>query len=248
MNAGQDAAGKAEPGAWEYAAPPTAYDRIRDNAFARACRRLVHLAFRGSMRWYHGLRVIGRERVLDCGPCIITPNHTSHLDCLAVFAALPWREVNRTYSAAAKDYFFEHAALAVIARMVANGIPLDRTGGDPRGLRLCARKLKAGGRVIMFPEGTRTRTGGVCGFKPGAAALARGLRVPVVPTYLQGTFESLSRFQWFPRPRRIVVSFGEPLRFWEGELAGLDHAAAALVLESRVRALGARLGEEERRT
>ena len=229
-----------EPLDWEYAPPPTAYDLVRDNALIRAARLGLHLIFRASMRWYHRISASGVENVLYNMPCVITPNHTSHLDNIAVFAALPWRHVNRVCSVAAKDYFFENPVLALCARLVANGIPLDRTGANKRGLMMCARKLKAGGSIVIFPEGTRTKTGEVGRFKPGAVALCRGLKVPVIPTYLQGTFESLSRFRRFPRGKKITVTFGEPVRFWEGDLADLDHKAAAKFLEDRVRELKAK--------
>ncbi len=220
---------------WEYASPPTAYDLVRDNLLIRCARLAVHGLFRASMHCYHGIRSVGRENVLDNLPCIITPNHTSHIDNVAVFASLPWRCVNRVCSVAAKDYFFDNPILAMMARLVANGIPLDHKGENTRGLRLCARKLRDGGGIIIFPEGRRTHTGEVGHFKPGAVALCRGLKVPVIPTYLKGTFESLSPSHWFPRGKQITVTYGEPVRFWEGDLADLDHDAAAKVLEDRVR-------------
>ena len=241
--ADDDAADEAEADGlenWEYAPPPTAYDLVRDNIVIRAARLGLHLVFRGTMRLYHRHTANGAENVLDNMPCVITPNHTSHLDNIAVFASLPWRQVNRVCSVAAKDYFFENPVFALGARLIANGIPLDRTGANRRGLMMCARKLKAGGSIIIFPEGTRTKTGEVGRFKPGAVALCRGLKVPVIPTYLQGTFESMSRFNRFPRGRKITVTFGEPVRFWEGDLADLDHKAAAGFLEDRVRELQAK--------
>ena len=226
---------------WEYAAPPTAYDLVRDNIVMRFLRLIVHAPFRISMLCYHRIGSAGAENVLDNVPCVITPNHTSNLDNVAIFASLPWRCVNTICSVAGKDYFFNNPVLAIIARLVANGIPLDHKGANKRGLRMCARKLRAGGSIIIFPEGTRTKTGEVGRFKPGAVALCRGLKVPVIPTYLKGTFESLSRFNWFPRGRKITVTYGEPIRFWEGELAELDHREAAKYLEDRVRELKERV-------
>ena len=229
---------------WEYAAPPTAYDLVRDNLVMRLPRLLVHAPFRVAMWCYHGISAAGTENVLGNMPCVITPNHTSNLDNVAIFASLPWRCVNTVCSVAAKDYFFNNPVLAIIARLVANGIPLDHKGANKRGLRMCARKLRAGGSIIIFPEGTRTKTGEVGRFKPGAVALCRGLKVPVIPTYLKGTFESLSRFSSFPRARKITVTYGEPIRFWEGDLAELDHKAAAKLLEDRVRELKEKVDSE----
>jgi 1-acyl-sn-glycerol-3-phosphate acyltransferase len=231
-------------GEWEYPPAPTAYDLVRDNFLMRGARLLCHMLIRLIMRVYHRHRGVGSEHVLDHMPCIIAPNHTSNLDNIAIFAALPLGKVNRICSVAGKKYFFENPFLALVARLTANGIPLDHTGGNRRGLRMCARKLKEGCGIIIFPEGMRTKTGEVGRFKAGAVALCRGLKVPVIPTYLKGTFESMSRFMIFPRARRITVTFAEPVRFWEGELAELDHREAAQYLEDRVRELKAKVDAE----
>jgi len=222
---------------WRYTPPPTVYDLIRDNIVVRALRLVAHLLARTSMCCYHQLRVIGGKNFLKSRPCIITPNHSSHLDAIAVFASLPIWHVNETWSVAAKDYFFENPNMAMIARLVANCIPVDRIGDSRRGLMLCARKLKEGRNLVIFPEGTRSTTGQIGTFQPGAVMLSRGLKVPIVPAYIKGTRESLAKSRYFPRGERITVVFGRAVRFWEGNLANLDHASAARYLEDRVRVL-----------
>ena len=117
---------------WEYAAPPTAYDLVRDNLAMRLLRLIVHAPFRLLMMCYHRISSAGAENVLDNVPCVITPNHTSNLDNVAIFASLPWRCVNTVCSVAAKDYYFNNAVLAIVARLVANGIPLDHKGANKR--------------------------------------------------------------------------------------------------------------------
>jgi 1-acyl-sn-glycerol-3-phosphate acyltransferase len=240
VSEGDDRPAGGEMPEWGYAPPPTAYDLVRDHPLVRAARTALHVFLRLCLRTYHRLQCRGAEHVLDNLPCVIAPNHTSNLDNIAVFAALPLRHCNRIWSVAARDYFFDNRLLALITQLYANGIPLDRTGANRRGLRMCARKLREGGSIIIFPEGRRTRTGEVGPFKPGAVALCRGLKVPVIPTYLKGTFESLPPSRFLPRRRPITVTFGEPVRFWEGDLAELDHQNAARHLEDRVRELQSR--------
>lgn len=216
---------------------PVFSDAVRDHFLLRGSRVLLHLFTRGCMRWYHQLRVDGRKHFLNARPCIIAPNHSSHLDTLAIFSSLPVSQMNATCSVAAKDYFFSNAVLGLVARLMANGIPIDRCGRAGGGLRLCAKKLDAGNSLIIFPEGTRTRTGRIGSFKPGVVALGRQMRVPVIPTYIRGTLESLGWAKYFPRRERITVIFGEPMRFWEGELGGLCSCEAARRLEDRVRTM-----------
>ena len=215
----------------------TACEAVRDHCLLRASRILLHLFTRGCMRWYHRLSVRGRRNCLDARPCIIAPNHSSHLDTLAIFSSLPVSQMNATCSVAAKDYFFSNPALGLVARLMANGIPIDRCGRARSGLRLCAERLVAGNSLIIFPEGTRTRTGRIGAFKPGVVALGRQMRVPVVPTYIRGTLESMGWAKYFPRRAQITVVFGEPMRFWEGGLGDLCPSDAARRLEDRVRAL-----------
>ncbi|MDD5557366.1 MAG: lysophospholipid acyltransferase family protein [bacterium] len=234
--------GAAYPPEWRYPPPPTVYDLVRDNALLRALRLLVHLPYRASMRCWHRLDVRGAENVPAAGPCLIAPNHSSHLDALAIFASLPASRVNATCAVAAKDYFFRNPVVALAARLLVNCIPFDRTGHDARALRLCAARIREGKRLIIFPEGTRSATGEIGAFKPGAVALGRMLMVPVVPAWIGGARESLPKDAWFPRGGKITVIFGEALRFWEGDLGGLSHGAAAGTLEAAVRALKDRLG------
>jgi 1-acyl-sn-glycerol-3-phosphate acyltransferase len=224
---------------WQYEAPPTIYDLVHDNMMLRGMRPPVHLIYRATMRWYHRLSVVGRGNFLDNRPCIITPNHSSHLDALAVFASLPISQVNSVCAVSAKDYFFCHPVAGWLARLVANCIPVDREGDEDtmRGVRLCARRLKKGKSLIIFPEGTRSLTGEIGRFKPGASTLGRGLRIPIIPTYVDGAMESLGKNRVIPKPYKIRVVFGEKVCFWEGDFAGLPHDEAAKYLEDRVRSL-----------
>ena len=219
---------------WEYAPPPTVYDLVRDSIPLRVARILVHLVLRQLIKRYNGLTATGVENVLHNMPCIITAKHSSHLDTVAIFTSLPLRQVNNTCPLAAKDYFFDNAFLAFWARLVGNCIPIDRTGSDKRGLLLCASKQREGRNIIIFPEGTRRSTYEVGKFKKGAVMLSREVRTPVIPTYIRGTLESLPKSGLFPRRKRITVVFGKPVNYWQGDLAELDHQAAAEHLQNLV--------------
>ncbi|MBN2583153.1 MAG: 1-acyl-sn-glycerol-3-phosphate acyltransferase [Planctomycetes bacterium] len=232
--------------AWDWTLPrlPAVGEAVQDSLLMRGARILVHLFTRACMHWYHELRVIHPERFLDKRPAVIAPNHSSHLDTLAVLSSLPVSQMNATCAVAARDYFFANPALALVARLMANGIPISRQDNSGNGLELCAERLRGGTSLIMFPEGRRTRTGELGVFKPGAVVLSRHGRVPVVPTYIRGTRESMGWSKWFPRRERITVVFGEPLRFWEGPLADLDAKDAAKRLEDEVRRLRQQLEAE----
>ncbi len=222
---------------WKYAPPPTVYDLVRDSFLLRAGRLPLHTVLRLCIRAYNGITVLGQENVINNWPCIITPNHSSHMDTIAVFNALPISRINRTFPLAAQDYFFSNAATAFFFRLLANVIPIDRTGADKTGLALCVAKQRDGKSIIMFPEGTRSTTGEMRAFKKGAVLLSREIQTPVIPTYLKGTYDSLPKSRFFPRRKRITVVFGSPVRYWQGELADLEPESAAVHLENEVSAL-----------
>ena len=90
---------------------------------------------------------------------------------------------------------------------------------------------------IIFPEGTRSRSGRIAPFKAGVGMKLASTEIPVVPCRLQGAFEALPPDRRLPRPTRIDLKIGAPL--W---LTGLsdDHPGwqkAALTIQSAVSAL-----------
>ena len=90
---------------------------------------------------------------------------------------------------------------------------------------------------ILFPEGTRTRTGEVARFKPGLGRLVAGTNIPIVPCYLNGTFAALPTTGTVPRWKKISVHVGKPLSFAEttNDRVGWESIAAAT--ENAVRSL-----------
>ena len=222
---------------WEYALPPTPYDLIRDSIPMRVTRLLVHLIIRLIMRSYNNLQVMGRENVLSNWPCIITPNHTSHLDSPAVFSSLPLSNINSIYSLAAKDYFFKNAAITFIARLIANAIPVDRTGTETRGLRLCLSKQRLGKSILLFPEGTRKLDNKIGRFQKGAIILSKESRMPIIPVFIKGTSECLPKGKVIPKGKKCAVIFGDPVSYWEDTWSNLEEAVIIEDLENRVRSL-----------
>lgn len=75
-----------------------------------------------------------------------------------------------------------------------------------------AEVLRSGKKVIIFPEGTRSKTGELGEFKKTFAILSKELNVPVVPVAICGASRALPSGRWFPRPfTRIRVNFFQPV-------------------------------------
>jgi len=189
-----------------------------------AARSLAALMIRGWLRLYHRFEVIGVEHLPANSSFILVANHASHLDTLCILSALPLRKLHRAFPAAAQDYFFVSVPRLAIAAVVVNALPFGRHGQIRHSLEMCRHLLENPGNIlVLFPEGTRTRTGQMDNFKPGIGLLAAGTPIPIVPCYLSGAFEAWPKGNLFPRPRRLRLKIGEP-KTYSDLAAGKDSA------------------------
>jgi acyl carrier protein len=190
---------------------------------------------------FPALRLLGRPLVIEeqeqlarlRGPALLIANHASHLDSVTVLAALPPARRRRAVVAAAADYFFADRRRALVASAALGAFPFHRTGPVAASLAHCGDLADAGHSLLVFPEGTRSTSGRIAPFKPGIGLLARELGLPVVPVYLDGLFEILPKGRTVPRPGRVGVVVGTPLRVDPS----LTNAEAAARLEAALRAL-----------
>jgi 1-acyl-sn-glycerol-3-phosphate acyltransferase len=178
----------------------------------------AHLAWAAALRVYfalwHRLRVEGRHHLPAEPPFVLAASHGSHLDAPALACSIPWRLQDRVFPLAAGDAFFATPVVAGFAAFVMNALPLWRRNFGAHAMEaLRARLVEEGCVYILFPEGTRSRTGEPGPFKPGIGMLVAGTSVPVVPCRLDGAFRALPPGARLPRPRRLVLRFGAPRRF-----------------------------------
>jgi 1-acyl-sn-glycerol-3-phosphate acyltransferase len=165
--------------------------------------------------------VLGREHLRDVsGPFVVVSNHTSHMDAPLIIGALPRKLARYVAAGAAADYFFDVWWRKGLTALFFNAFPVDRTG--LRGRKgLATSLLDDGVPLLLFPEGTRSRTGEMGTFKPGAAALCISRDVPCLPVAIVGASAAMPRGKGWPERGRppIVVTFGEPMRPEDGERA-----------------------------
>jgi 1-acyl-sn-glycerol-3-phosphate acyltransferase len=153
------------------------------------------------------LTVAGREHVDPDQPYIIVANHQSTFDIMAHFIALPCRIRFLAKVELFRVPLFGHALKAM------GMVPVDRSSHNTY------RKIEAGAlrvaelglSIIVYPEGTRTRTGDLLPFHKGAFALAVHTGLPILPTTIQGGVEA-----WPPKTRLIrggpiTVAIDEPI-------------------------------------
>jgi 1-acyl-sn-glycerol-3-phosphate acyltransferase len=163
--------------------------------------------------------VLGTENLADVsGPYVVVSNHSSHLDAPLIIGALPRRLARYVAAGAAADYFFDVWWRKGLTSLFFNAFPVDRTG--LRGRKgLATSLLDDGVPLLLFPEGTRSRTGEMGSFKPGAAALCISRDVPCLPVAIVGASQAMPHGRSWPERGRppVYVTFGEPLRPEDGE-------------------------------
>ena len=164
---------------------------------------ICRVAFRIYFRW----RVFDEERVPPTGPVILAANHTSFLDPPMVGTA-----VTRTINYLARESLFRFPLFGAYLRAL-NTVPVDRDGQGAKGLKMILDRLFKGGGIILFPEGTRSIDGRLQKARSGIGLTVIKSDAPVVPVRVFGSYEAWNRRQLFPRPRRVVVCFGNPLDF-----------------------------------
>ncbi len=165
------------------------------------------VGFRLLYATYFRWRVFNAERVPKTGPLILASNHASFLDPPLVGAGL-----HRSINYLARESLFRFPFLGWLLRHW-QSVPVDREGGGAAGLRAILDRLLAGGAIILFPEGTRTRDGRLQPARSGIGLTVIKSTAPVVPVRVFGTFEAFRRHSRWPRPHRIAVKYGVPMTF-----------------------------------
>ena len=161
------------------------------------------LVYATVFRW----RVLDAQNVPLQGPVILASNHASFIDPPLVGAGLK-RDINYL----ARESLFRFPGIGALLRSW-NAVPVDRDGGGARGLKASLDRLLAGGAIILFPEGTRTKDGQLQPARSGIGLTVIKSSAPVVPVRVFGTFEAFGRHMIIPRPHRIAVKYGAPLDF-----------------------------------
>jgi len=194
----------------------------------RTLRRLARMESRLALG-LAGLLPRGRglERIPE-GAAILVANHAGYLDFLICAATLP-AEIHFVI----KGELRETPLLGPVLRKVGH-VFLDRhsTARSLADLDAVVELLRAGQRVVLFPEGTFSADVGMRPFKLGSFRLACETGAPVVPVAIRGSRKALRDTTWLPRHARIEVEVLAPLRPEGQEIADIvrlrDRSAEAI--------------------
>ena len=151
--------------------------------------------------------VEGAENVPRTGPLLVCPNHVSTIDPPMVPAFLPRPD---SWSMGKAEYFTRTFTRLIFTRY--HAFPVVRHTADRKAVRRARAILESGHVLVVYPEGTRIREGGLRQAEPGAGFLAQVTGAPVLPVGLIGTRDCFPTGAKWPRRRRVRVVFGRPFQ------------------------------------
>lgn len=157
---------------------------------------------------YFRLEVKGLENIPKSS-CIIAPIHLSMLDGFLIEATLPYSILRNTFFLA-----FEAVFGTKLLRPISNHgqtLLIDADNNLKLSMQRSALPLKERKNLVIFPEGARTRDKKLLEFRPFFAMLSQTYSVPVVPVFIEGSFEALQAGKLFPRPQKIRVTYLQPI-------------------------------------
>lgn len=151
------------------------------------------------------VRAFNRHNEPASGGVVYISNHQSFLDPMLM--AFP---LQRAVHFMARDSLFKMPGFKQLISSV-NAFPVKRGSADLGAIKEAMRRIKAGGQVLVFAEGTRTLDGRINPFLPGVAMLAQRAADWTVPVVIDGAFECWPRTQALPSSGEIVVQYGTPI-------------------------------------
>jgi 1-acyl-sn-glycerol-3-phosphate acyltransferase len=151
-------------------------------------------------------RVAGREH-LPPSAVVFCSNHESNVDPAVLFEALH-PQLHVLYKAELHRFPIMGTVFDV-----GGFVPIDRADRDKAMTSIAtgAESLRAGNSFLIFPEGTRSRTGHLLPFKKGGFIMAIQAQAPIVPVAIQGGRAAMKKGSAFVRPVKVSVRIGEPI-------------------------------------
>lgn len=207
-----------------------------------------HRAFGKGWLFIMGIRlkVSGWENIPQTGGYILAPNHESMFD-IPLLSSFP---LHFHWIAKAEVTKIPVVGWAIRAMKVYL-VQRNKSGKDLQVMAGVEAGLKAGDSVVIFPEGTRTRTGELLPMKKGPFKTAANAGVPIIPVAITGTFQIAKPGEWPTRNHDVAIRFGAPFYVPPGKPLSEAQEEFRVILikllsEDRGSAYNGRLNDSER--
>src|SRR5664280_561541 len=153
------------------------------------------------------VEIIGKENILRGKPQVFMANHQSDFDILIVLAHIPGQ-----FRWIAKKELF-HIPIFGAAMKAAGYIEIDRHNHEKaiQNLDEAALRIREGKSVMSFPEGSRSRDGGIKPFKQGIFHLAIKSGVPIIPVSIVGSGGIMPKRSLKVTPGRVKLIIDKPI-------------------------------------
>lgn len=142
------------------------------------------------------IKVYGAESIPDQGACILCFNHRSLLD-----PPVTGVYIKRSLVFMAKEELFKIPLMGFILKNL-NVIPVRRGTGDVAAIKASINALKEGKVMVIYPEGTRSKSGDLQSAKPGVALIATKAKAPVIPIGVTGQYGFM---------KKLSIKIGNPI-------------------------------------
>ncbi len=163
-----------------------------------------------AQRWFYNdvlkPEIKGKANIPQHTHFIVVANHASHLDMGLAKIALG-DQGKKLVALAAADYFFDNKVKRAFFENFTNLVPMERKGSLRKSLNWSFHLLQQGYNLLIFPEGTRSRSGKVARFQRGVGHLALRAKVGVLPIYLS-THDALPPGSWYLKATDVAATIG----------------------------------------
>lgn len=174
---------------------------------------IIRNVTRCTLKSFFNVKVLHYERLIEEGPALIVANHQSFLDPPLIGSLFR----NPVHFLARKTLFDPPFMKQIMP--YTQSIPIDQTRPDPASIIKLLRTVRAGNRLIMFPEGSRCPDNQIHDAMPGIGLILSKLGdIPVQPIRIEGAYDCLPIHSSRLRFRPITLSVGEPIHFTPEEL------------------------------
>ena len=184
-----------------------------------------NITSRATLRLFSDWSVHGQENVPPMGPLIVVANHVSNFDPPLMSASFPRRiwflAKKELFKGPGKWFFTTYGAH-----------PVNRSATDPKAYRWALEKLARDQCLMIFPEGTRSRTGAMKKAQPGVVRLAMKSQAAIVPVGITGTDGMNSPLHVFRPTGRLRINIGRA--FTLPDIEGRPSAAVLLSMTDMI--------------